>query len=59
MGTENNLIAAGWRLLLGTGSITVAGQCSAAPISLLWPVSEAESQSNQWNFIFVGTFSSN
>lgn len=59
MGIENNLIAAACWMLPGTGSSTVAGQCSTAPISLLCPVSEFESQSNQWNFIFIGIFSSN
>lgn len=59
MGRENNLIAAACRMLPGTGFSTVAGQCSAAPISLLCPVSELERQSNQRNFIFIGIFSSN
>lgn len=38
------------------GSRSEAGQDSAAPISLLCPVIESESQSNQWNFIFIGIF---
>lgn len=44
MGMENHLITAARWVLLGTGSSTVAGQHSAAPISLFCPFSEFESQ---------------
>lgn len=59
MGMENNLIAAVWWVLLGTGSSTVAGQHSAAPISLLCPFSEFESQIISGTSFSLVFFSSN
>lgn len=53
---ENDFMDAACWVLLGAGSSTIAGLCSANPISLLCPVSESESHAISRTSFSLGFF---